>query len=159
MRIGEVIALTWDDVDFDNNVIRINKSYKSIYRSIGGPKTKSSNREIAMSQSQMDFLKQYKENQSPKSHIVCSNEVGGYLNDHNIRRIMYIAIEKAGVKRITFHGLRHSHASYLVEKNVPIKHIQERLGHKKISTTLDVYVHTQKAHHHETAKVFDSFFD
>lgn len=159
MRIGECLGLTWDCIDFEKNNIIVKQQYnrakkKIIYHT----KTSRSMREIDLSATQMNFLKSYKEKQDLQTDIVCSNEIGGFIQERNIRRAKKSICERTGIKEISFHELRHTHASMLVSMNEPIKYVQERLGHTDVKTTLNLYVHTQKSHHRETAERFSDYF-
>ena len=75
----------------------------------------------------------------------------------NLHRWMTKYCEKSGVKRIRIHDLRHSHASLLVEKNVPIKAISERLGHEDVQTTLNTYSHLYPQKQEEIANLLSAF--
>ena len=72
--------------------------------------------------------------------IICSN-VGTPINPRNLVRTFASLIDKAGLPKIRFHDLRHSHASLMIYQGEPMKLISERLGHSKISTTMDIYGH------------------
>lgn len=160
MRLGECLGLTWDCVDFVNNKIIVQQQYSRLKKKIVyHTKTSRSMREIDLSQKQMDILLNHKEHQKIKTNIVCSNEIGGFLMERNIRRAKKSICKRANIKEITFHELRHTHASMLVDMNEPIKYVQERLGHTDVKTTLNLYVHTQKSHHRKTAERFSDYFN
>lgn len=159
MRLGEILGLHWDQINFKQKVLSVNRSLNRQTMEISTPKTKNSIREINLSKSQINFLKDYKRKQSPNSIIVCANSNGDYFMERNIRRDKKLICKKAKIKEIRFHDLRHTHATLLIEMDTPIKHVQERLGRKDISTTLNTYVHTQKAHHIETAERFSEAFE
>lgn len=163
MRLGECLGLTWDCVDFNNNCIVVKQQYSRIEKKIvHHTKTSTSMREIDLSKSQMAILLDHKEKQKNynlKTNNVCSNELGGFIQERNIRRAKKTICMRANVKEITFHELRHTHASMLVDLNEPIKYVQERLGHADVKTTLNLYVHTQKSHHRDTAERFSVFFN
>lgn len=159
MRKSEIMGLTWENVDFTRNSIFVRQQYHEptkeiIYRG----KTANSIREISMTLSQMEVLKNHKEKQNPKTNIVCSNELGGYLMSRNIRRAKKAICKQANIEEITLHEFRHTHGSMLADMNEPTKYIQERLGHKDATTTLNFYIHTQKSHHQKTAERFDNYF-
>lgn len=139
MREGEVLALTQKDVDFDNNQIHITKTY---YRTnkmdvITAPKTEQSVRTIDIP----EFLKNeirdyvnrlYKYPDDERIFPVVAEAVQHKMKNH---------IEKAGVKKIRVHDLRHSHVAYLIHQGVEPLMIKERLGHKDIKITLNTYGH------------------
>jgi len=123
LRIGEALALTPNDVDFKNKTITINKT-KLINGQITSPKTISSVRIIEIS----DFIAKLLLN---------------YISSHKfIFKITYMTILKH-LKPLNVHThiFRHTHVALLIEQNIPIKVISERLGHSDINTTLSIYTH------------------
>jgi len=139
MREGEILALTSKDIDFNNNQIRINKTY---YRSHGKdvvttPKTDNSVRIVDAPQFLIDELKAYldrlyKYPDSERLFPVSARAVQKMMGNH---------MEKAGVKKIRVHDLRHSHVAYLIHEGVEPLLIKNRLGHKDIKITLNTYGH------------------
>lgn len=139
MRIGELLALTYEDVDFDNRTITINKSYQRIKGKdmITPPKTPKSNRKVTIPPFLVEELEEYC---SVLYGITAKERMFRYTKsfmEHEIVR----GIKETGVKRIRLHDLRHSHASLLVEMGFQPLAIAERLGHEKIETTLSTYSH------------------
>lgn len=139
MRRGELLALTFKDIDLENNFIDINKTYTKINKKdiINPPKTQKSKRKIAISNSLAEDIKNYKKliydyKENDRIFTFGLN----YLRD-NLNR----ACKKSGVKQIRIHDLRHSHASLLIELGFTPLAISERLGHEKVQTTLDTYSH------------------
>lgn|SRR5699024_2757753 len=146
-RIGEVIALTWNDIGFENNTVDINKRY---YKTkIDTPKNKSSIRKLKLPNHTINLLRQLKLQRKhkkddyfifgnfykPPNHSTVSQQFSKYLN-------RFIDDKgKQTLKRIRIHDFRHSHASYLINRGYDIQIISKRLGHSKISTTYDVYAH------------------
>lgn len=139
MRIGELLALTYEDIDLEKRIISISKSYQRLDGKdvITPPKTPKSNRKITIPPFLAEELKEY------CSHLygIMPNErmfrfTKSYM-EHEIVR----GIKETGVKRIRIHDLRHSHASLLVELGFQPLAIAERLGHEKIETTLNTYSH------------------
>ncbi|KXL51851.1 putative prophage phiRv2 integrase [Anaerotignum neopropionicum] len=139
IRIGELLALTLNDFDFDKCTLRINKTYTRHKKTdlIQDPKTEKSNRTISIPL----FLKE-----DINTHI---SKLYDYSPDERLFNIYKDAIgyyiDKyspiAGVHRIRVHDLRHSHASLLINLGEPPLLIQERLGHENIETTLNTYSH------------------
>lgn len=139
MRIGELLALTYEDIDLEKRIISISKSYQRLDGKdvITPPKTPKSNRKITIPPFLAEELKEY------CSHLygIMPNErmfrfTKSYM-EHEIVR----GIKETGVKRIRLHDLRHSHASLLVELGFQPLAIAERLRHEKIETTLNTYSH------------------
>ena len=154
MRLGEVLALHWSDIDFEKNVIYVTESLNRKTKKRGPLKTESSKRLIALTESQMNILREHKALQSPKSEVVCSSSIGSYFNPSNIRRAMSSICKQAEIKKIRFHDLRHTHATLLSEIASTPKIIQERLGHADSRITLERYTHVSSELHQETAKRF-----
>lgn len=152
MRLGESLALTWQDIDFDNNIISINKTAN--LGNITTPKTKSSVRKLKMPQHTMNAIAAIKLETKPKAGYYVFGEyythkplntARAYFLD-NIRQINKNnkdkdESEKVKLKRIRIHDLRHSHASYLINKGYDIQIVSKRLGHAKVSVTYDIYAH------------------
>lgn len=139
LRIGELLALTGKDIDFEAHTISVTKTYNRIKSTdyITAPKTHGSIRTIKAPQAVMDALKKYMDMKygfSPENRIFA-------VISPNIRRRLTSLAKAAGVKPIRLHDLRHSHASYLINNNIPIKLISARLGHDNVQTTLRIYSH------------------
>lgn len=139
MRIGELLALTKGDIDFDNCKINISKTYYRTKKEdfITEPKTKESIRTVDIPEFLRDEIKEF-----------CDKKYG-FPDDERLFPIVQEAIQhkirnnavKAGVRKIRVHDLRHSHASYLINQGVQPLIIKERLGHKDIKITLNTYGH------------------
>lgn len=138
MRKGEALALTWGDLDFENNTIKVDKTKGKT--GITTTKTENS-RLIQMPKFVMRLLSQLKAETDPKMTYVVFGEYKKSLPETTITRKFNKWIKTSGVKKIRIHDLRHSHASYLINKNVVISVISKRLGHSNPSTTLNVYSH------------------
>lgn len=138
-RVGEALALTLEDLNFNAMTISISKTYyrrnKKDY--ITRPKTESSNRTITIPEFLMEELKKYTEQifgLTGKDRIF-------QITDTAIRKKMKRKVEKYGMKRIRIHDLRHSHIAFLIEKGVQPLAIAERAGHESINTTMNIYGH------------------
>src|SRR5699024_5976741 len=141
LRFSEVLGLQWENIDFKNKTLHVEQAYHEREKKLGRLKTDSSRRSIPLSEQQAEFLKQYKENQKPKTNIVVANSQGNFMMKRNVRRAMKRICERAGVKEITFHELRHTHATLMLEMNEHIKIVQQRLGHVKDESTVNIYSH------------------
>ncbi|WP_419959497.1 tyrosine-type recombinase/integrase [Psychrobacillus sp. BM2] len=159
MRKGEALALTWDDLNFKTNELRINKALSrgkdsKLYRK--STKTGVA-RTIKMDDKTMAVLKEWKKKQKqnylvlgfntmqPKQ-LVFSNEQNEYLQPTKTRKWIIHVQTKYKLATITTHGLRHTHCSLLFEAGASLKEVQVRLGHTDVKTTMDIYTHvTQKA--------------
>jgi integrase len=153
MREGELLALTPADVDLKHREIHINKTY---YRSEGRdiittPKTDTSNRTIIIS----DFLAREIERYFDFFFSYPSDERLFPIVTRTLQKRMRQAMEKAGVKKIRIHDLRHSHVAYLINQGVQPLIIKERLGHKDIKITLNTYGHLYPSQQKEVAEMMN----
>ena len=136
MRIGEFLALTLQDIDFANNKITIGKTYNLHTHNIGTPKTDTSFRTISMPPTIMRQIREY----TTRTNVESGRIFARAGHDKLSNAIRHYAPE-AGVPIINLHGLRHSHASLLIRRSVPLPDIAKRLGHKNAGITLSIYSH------------------
>lgn len=148
-RRGEILALTWDCVDYENNGIHIKKSL-SPKKEIGQTKTEGSNRFISLPAPIMDMLKAHQSNQeimlgtlgtANKYNAVFLSKNNTLYYPKNVLDSFKRLCKQAQVPVINIHSLRHLQASWLIADGLDIKTIQNRLGHSRAQTTLDVYGH------------------
>lgn len=149
MRIGELLAMTWSDIDLDNQVIKINKSKKSnkAGQEFGNPKTLKGIRSIPiLSDAAYNRLLKMKEN-AGNSKYLFSTASGNALGYFQVQRVFQKACSISGITGKTIHELRHTFATNMARavgsdgKPVPIAELSRILGHSKISTTQNYYVH------------------
>lgn len=165
LRRGEVCGLTWDDISFSDqtlSVVRIMLQDKNGIQ-IGTPKTQASYRTISIDDMLVDELKKAKKRQMEnrlrygkhyyESNFVCTKENGEPVTPNSIKWSAS-KIKKDLNIEFNFHSLRHTHATMLLEDGVKPKIVQERLGHSRISTTMDKYVHVTKKMRNEAVDIF-----
>lgn len=152
MRIGEICALQFKDIDFDEKIIHVNKTIQRIYNPldelepskivITPGKTKNAIREIPITEEILKILKTIK---TKDDYYVLSNSKKA-IEPRTYRKFYNKFMNEAGVQPIKFHALRHTFASINIENGVDVKTISDILGHSDISITLKTYTHTtQKA--------------
>lgn len=143
MRRGELLALEWSDIDFKQNKIRVNKQ---IYRGITQTTKTSKERFIDMPESLKDVLVEHKKQGILSKYVFHHN--GKPLHPWNmeetyfkplLKRCNEILDEENQIEKLRFHDLRHSYATYLLSKGIPVKYVQKQLGHSKATMTLDTY--------------------
>lgn len=149
LRIGEVCALTWDDVDTDNGIISVKHTIQRIYILEGEkkrtelildtPKTKNSIRDIPMTIDLLKVLKPLKKIVN-SSFYVLTNEAKP-TEPRTYRNYYKRLMKKLEIPELKFHGLRHSFATRCIEGKCDYKTVSVILGHSNISTTLNLYVH------------------
>lgn len=169
VRLGELMGLEWQDVDFKNGIISINRS--SQYLSDMGvftkvPKTESSIREIAIPEFIISLLEEYKlwyeEQKSIYGELWTNSDRlfvqsdGKPMHPSTISKWFVKYVGQIGLPVINFHGLRHTNASLLVAQNIDIAVISARLGHAQISTTLDFYVHPLLSHNRKAGYALEN---
>lgn len=147
MRVNEATALYWEDVDFDKKTLSISHNLQYVNREnwirSDKLKTESSRRIIGLDDNTIQILKSWKERQATHSEIdfILSPEGYPYPKRSILDQLRKYA-KRAGVRVIQPKGLRHSHASLLInEYNLNALFIQKRLGHSDVKTTLSVYSH------------------
>lgn len=172
-RRGELLALQWNDIDFNNNTIRIEHSLsytKALGYQVRMPKTESSVRTISISPKIMNELKGHKHLKNTdrieakelweggKYFFVFSSTFGKPFYPSVPSRYLSRLIERTGLKKIRFHDLRHSHVTYLMNEGATLNDISKRLGHNSISTTYDIYGHLDRKRDKAIADMFNVLF-
>jgi integrase len=154
LRVGEVSALNWSDVDLPARILSVNKTmYRVKGRTlITTPKTATSVRTVTMGDTAVDIIYRRFENRG-NGNIIFSSANGTLLNYHNIRRVYKSVLNKVGLPiNFTIHSTRHTYATRLIERGADVKTVSELLGHATVKFTLDIYNHvTQKAKHEAVA--------
>ncbi|MCT4606325.1 MAG: site-specific integrase [Marinisporobacter sp.] len=173
VRIGECFGILWSDIDWDNRILNIDKQlvYEDKMWTLRYTKTKKSIRTIVLQDAIYNYLKELKAQQEkqkeefgvayrstkvaidqgrnkPKKIVENLDFInikpnGEYLTTDSAKILGRISREELGVN-FKFHNLRHTHASRLAEKNVPMMVVKERLGHSKEETTMKYYTHVTK---------------
>lgn len=177
MRKGELYALKWTDIDFKSNLISITKNLAHLNSQPIEKRTKNqfSVRTILMDQETMDILKNWKEIQQKQliqSAVIPLDSLNNYcftyvnskgkiqpLHADYANNILNKVIKNYGLKKISAHGLRHTHATLLTEIGVDPVNTSQRLGHVSPQTTLDVYGHTTTKGEAETISRFSNYLE
>lgn len=164
MRRSEILGLKWDSIDFQNSTITIRHTVvdcyvdgKKVTVASDTTKTKSSMRTLPLVPMFREGLLRLQKEQENNRRLcgrsysaeypdyICVDEMGNLLKPNYVSCAFPALLEKNGLRRIRFHDLRHSCASLLLANGVPMKQIQEWLGHSDFSTTANIYAHLDYA--------------
>lgn len=179
LRKCEVLALTWDDIDFSNNTVTINKDTVYTNKEVitKDPKNITSNRTIKLPRSVMDLIKRYKVEQAEYRL-----SIGDQWLDNNLLFVQWngkqmhpctpystfkdiikkynktVENEADKLPHIPLHGLRHTSATLLISDNVDIRTVSARLGHAQTSTTMNIYAHALEKMDEKAADSLEDMF-
>lgn len=176
LRKGEVTALTWADIDFDNHTISVNKSFNFKQGEIKLPKTTAGNRVVSVPAKLIRFLQTV-----PKNNILVVTTANGgrmtesawkrlwesYLKDLNLKYgtslIKRSKFDPKGsimtIEPFTPHCLRHTFCSIMYEAGTDVLTAKEQMGHSDIKTTLSIYTHLDKQHKQKNISKLDAYLD
>ena len=156
MRIGELLALTFDDVDLPARTITINKSYQRLHGKdvVTPPKTPKSNRVISIP----PFLAEDIQDYMQSLYVYEMDDRLLPVTKNFLENEMRRGVKLSGVKKIRIHDTRHSHTSLLIELGFTPKEIAERLGHENVETTLNTYSHLYPDRQERLANRLDSYY-
>lgn len=168
LRSGEALGLQWTDIDFENRTISINHTLSDV----GGkhflttPKTKSSKRVIAMSDSVAQLLSEHRRHQkqlqlklgSAFSHpeMVFTSDIGNYKDRSSLNNSFKKFLRGTEFEFMTLHCLRHCNATLLLNQGVDLKIVSEHLGHSNIGTTANIYADVLESSRRKTAELVES---
>lgn len=160
MRLGEIFALKWTDINFDEQFISVQRTQSRAGQQVEIKTTKSAAgvRRIDIDTKLALHLLDMKERQSPASQYVFASpgNPGQYRIPWNISTLLRELCRKAGIPEKNFHVLRHTHASILFIHGKHPRTVQERLGHADIRTTLMTYSHVTPTLQKEAVEVFEN---
>ena len=152
-RRGELTGLTWADVDFETGRVQINKTTQYAYGEIfeKGTKTANSERINYISKTTLELLKKWQKEQLKQKMLLGSKwqgskrifttDYGADIHPDTPSKILGKIINKYGLKRITFHGLRHTNVTLMIAKGIQTQIISRKVGHSSVQTTDRVYSH------------------
>lgn len=167
LRRGEILALRWASVDLNAGTISVTHSLEETKDGLRfkPPKTRSGRREVTLPSFTIQALRAHKAEQAEtrlklglgkdENDLVCPRYDGCARSPRAFTKEFKRLAVKAGMPDITFHGLRHSHATQLLKSGIHPKVAQERLGHSTIATTMDLYSHVTKSMQEDAAACVD----
>jgi len=149
LRIGELLALTWNDIDFDKSILSVtktchdgNENGKHI-RIIDTPKTENSRRQIPLSKTILKMLKEMRK-KSKCEFVIADGEKPVFVRTY--QRMFELLLKKLKLPHKGFHSLRHTFATRALECGMDVKSLSEILGHKNAMITLNRYAHSLWEH-------------
>lgn len=172
MRKGEVLALTWSDINFDNQTIEVSKALaqgKNNRLYVKPPKT-GDMRTVSIDTSLSLVLIRWKQKQSDinqkkgfdvtsDSQLVFANEKNDYLQLSKTNTWIKRIQRKNKLKEITTHGLRHTHCTLLFEAGASLQEVQNRLGHSDVQTTINIYTHITEKTQKNAMNAFSNYLN
>lgn len=165
MRVGETLALDWLDVNLKKEELKVHKTLvrvkgdnnKETLKIQDIPKTHSSNRTVPMSKNNVQLLKELRKKRLAKglndNGIVFCSTRGTRIHPRNVNRDLESICKKAGIRKISIHVSRHSFATNAIECGAEVKTVSDIIGHSKIETTYNNYVHPSKEKKKEVAEM------
>ncbi|MGF2009092.1 tyrosine-type recombinase/integrase [Lactococcus lactis] len=165
VRIGEAMALSWSDIDLENQTISVSKTTVRRFQIQDTPKSNKSNRIITMNDKAVSILKtwfflqkkHFMKLGNPQQNLVFPKIEGGVMDYHNLIYKLNNIIKDAKLPLLSFHAFRHSHASLCLNSGMSYKVIQERLGHSKLQLTMDLYSHLEPEKKNKELELFNKY--
>ena len=157
LRRGELLALQWDDLDFETGVLTISKQVSLVRGKIvmSAPKTKSSIRKLVLPPAVVQVLREYRESVHSRWMFPSPVKEDCPITPGVVRRRLQLILEHAGCKHVRFHDLRHTFATLALENGMDVKTLSAMLGHVSAATTLDIYTHSTSDMQHAAARKID----
>lgn len=168
MRKGELLALSWRDVDLVDGTVRVRQTVQRLRGQglvFGPPKSPRSRRTIPLPASSLTILLAHRDRQDAErlaagarwqeSGLVFTTNVGTVIEPRNLSRTFDQLVAKSGVRRIRFHDLRHTCASLLLAQGVSPRVVMDVLGHSQLSITMDLYSHVMPSALRDAASAMD----
>ena len=175
LRMGEALGLRWQDVDLDRRTLTVNRILERIGRGQGSklllvePKTSRSRRTVNLPDAAIRALRGHKVRQLEErlmagsrwqdNGLVFPNTLGTPLEPHSLHDDFKRILVKAGLPDIRFHDLRHSAASLMLALGIPLRSIQDILGHSSIALTANLYAHVGEQLRREAADAMDGLLN
>ena len=167
LRRGEILGLRWRDVDLDRGILSVVQTLEQTREGLRfkPPKTKRSRRVVTLPTVTIEALRHHRAEQArvrlqlgmgrDEEGLVCAKYDGQPRNPRNFTKEFTRLVSRLDIPHITFHGLRHSHATQLHRAGIHPKIAQERLGHSTIATTMDLYSHVTESMQEDAATRVD----
>ena len=172
LRIGELLALKWEDIDLENKFLYVKNNLSIIknrnkkndddnnyIRVVTTTKTKKGYRAIPLAERAVEMINKFHEfnpNHALQDNVILNKE-GNIINQRNLTRTLEAMLKRSccSVEKCGLHSLRHTFGSYLILHKVDIKIVSQLLGHKDVSITYNVYVHLIEKQQIEAVDLFN----
>lgn len=177
MRIGEIVGLRWDDIDFTNRILFVRSTLNRLptvdgesktQLFVGSPKTKNGRRSIPLFDAIISDLQDWRKTQEAdaqlaqsayeKTGYVVTNEFGKPIEPRTFRDHYIRILKAAGLPHFTFHALRHTFATRAIEQGMDVKALSKILGHASVGFTLDTYAHLLDDHKRESMMLMQELY-
>lgn len=169
LRLGELVALRWTDIDTEARRLTVNQAaFQRDDRTydFGKPKTKRSRRTVMLSAIAVDALRRQKARQAAarlaagtawqdRRNLVFTDVIGRHITPDHVSKAFRVAADRLGFQGVRLHDLRHTFATLALRNGVPLKVVSEALGHVSITVTADVYAHVSADQRREVADAMD----
>ncbi len=170
MRRGEIAGMRWNDIDWVRSALQVRRSRQRIKKQeiIGDPKTEKSIRSVPVSESVISVLRVWKRQQqeyalargagwSDEAYLLIQPD-GSQFDPVDMLKCLHKAEKALGLPYVSFHDLRHTYATILLENGVPLKTVSELLGHSVIATTANIYAHVTETMKRVAVDALDDAF-
>lgn len=167
-RLGEIMGLEWQDINFENKYIEIRQSSQYLPKQgifTKAPKTETSKRRVSVNKMLLDLLEEYKADQQSKGFLCQDNNrlfvtwEGKPMHPYTVTKWFPEFLERNKLPHLNFHGLRHTSATFLISKGMDIETVAGRLGHSTSATTQNVYSHFLEAKDKQAADLMEKSFN
>ena len=177
MRIGEIVGLRWDDIDFTNRILFVRSTLNRLptvdgenktQLFVGSPKTKNGRRSIPLFDAIISDLQDWRKTQEADAQLaqsayentgyVVTNEFGKPIEPRTFRDHYVRILKAAGLPHFTFHALRHTFATRAIEQGMDVKALSKILGHASVGFTLDTYAHLLDDHKRESMMLMQELY-
>ena len=157
LRRGELLALQWDDLDFETGVLTISKQVSLVRGKIvmSVPKTKSSIRKLVLPPAVVQVLREYRESVHSRWMFPSPVLEDMPLNPGSVYDRLQLILEHTSCKQVRFHDLRHTFATLALQNGMDVKTLSAMLGHVSAAATLDIYTHSTSDMKHAAARKID----
>jgi integrase len=161
MRLSEILALSWTDIDLIKNTITVRNTIHysvSAGTHIREPKNQYSKRTISIDKSLVLRIKEHKLKYSSQPYLFMT-PIGTNVTPHTYLRWHYQKLKDTEKIKKGFHAFRHTHATELIAAGIPLPDVSRRLGHSRVSTTMDIYAHVLPKNDSKIIDAIDVIFN